>query len=182
MYVCVYIYVCMCIYIYKYIYMSVHHRRNSVLRIVKKRRIKNSWGTRQYVQIFFFCENAEVVRRVETKRSRLLSLLSSSYAKGETRSSLNKQVRVCEIEAIGVSSVFWFKWSSRLGRTGGGVEGVTGGVSRHPTCSTHFGQNFRWVLGRLSRCFNCSIPRPRFTSRRPKWVCVCRVASAWCSM
>ncbi len=47
-----------------------------------------------------------MVRRVETKRSRLLSLLSSSYAKGETRSSLNKQVRVCEIEAIGVSSVF----------------------------------------------------------------------------
>ncbi len=30
---------------------------------------------------------------------------------------------------------------------------------------THlFGQNFRFVLGGLSRCFNCSIPRARFTS------------------
>ena len=27
-----------------------------------------------------------------------------------------------------------------------------------------FGQNFRFVLGGLSRCFNCSIPRARFTS------------------
>ncbi len=27
-----------------------------------------------------------------------------------------------------------------------------------------FGQNFRFVLGGLSRCFNCSIPRVRFTS------------------
>jgi hypothetical protein len=25
-----------------------------------------------------------------------------------------------------------------------------------------FGQNFRFVLGGLSRCFNCSIPRARF--------------------
>jgi hypothetical protein len=29
---------------------------------------------------------------------------------------------------------------------------------------TFFGQNFRFVLGGLSRCFNCSIPRPRFAS------------------
>ncbi len=27
-----------------------------------------------------------------------------------------------------------------------------------------FGQNFRFVLGGLSRCFNCSIPRARFAS------------------
>ncbi len=29
---------------------------------------------------------------------------------------------------------------------------------------TLFGQNFRFVLGGLSRCFNCSIPRARFAS------------------
>jgi len=31
-------------------------------------------------------------------------------------------------------------------------------------CITLFGQNFRFVLGGLSRCFNCSIPRARFAS------------------
>ena len=30
--------------------------------------------------------------------------------------------------------------------------------------STLFGQNFRFVLGGLSRCFNCSIPHVRFAS------------------
>ncbi len=30
-----------------------------------------------------------------------------------------------------------------------------------------FGQNFRIVLGGLSRCFNCSIPRVRFASYHP---------------
>ncbi len=32
---------------------------------------------------------------------------------------------------------------------------------------SRFGQNFRFVLGGLSRCFNCSIPRVRFASYHP---------------
>ncbi len=70
-------------------------------------------------------------------------------------------------------------WSTRIGRNmpiwilclilgSGPGEALTMEVTRR--CSRvigtqfFFGQNFRFVLGGLSLCFNCSIPRARFAS------------------
>ncbi len=51
--------------------------------------------------------------------------------------------------------------------TGCGQEGGITLTRANALVSAAFGQNFRFVLGGLSRCFNCSIPRVRFASYHP---------------
>jgi hypothetical protein len=56
-------------------------------------------------------------------------------------------------DSRGVSSGVLFEWC-----------GLGGGTKTMFSFLMFFGQNFRFVLGDLSRCFNCSIPRARFAS------------------